>query len=93
MSEPSIELVHCFRLPAEVDGTVGNLKAFIQIKVGEITICDCRVVQQAGQKAYVSGPQKQVNGQWVPLVKMTPALRTQVEAVILPLLRAQGVVT
>ena len=92
MNELSVELVSCFRVP-EAGCPIGNLKAFIQVKVGDITICDCRVIQQPGQKAYISGPQKQANGQWVPLVKMTSTLRAHVEAVILPQLRAQGVVT
>lgn len=37
----------------------GNLKAFASIKLGDVlTIHDCRVIQQQGQKAFVSLPQR-----------------------------------
>jgi len=82
-----IELVQVFKLP-----TSGNLKAYIQIKVGEITICDCRVIQQVGQRAYISGPQKAHNGGFVPLVKMSQSLKQRVEEAIIPKLIEQQIV-
>lgn len=37
----------------------GNLKAFASVKLGDVlTIHDCRVIQQPGQKAFVSLPQR-----------------------------------
>lgn len=36
-----------------------NLKAFASVKLGNVlTIHDCRVIQQAGQQAFVSLPQR-----------------------------------
>lgn len=70
-----------------------NLRAFVEIKVGEVTICDCRIIQQPGQKAYVTGPQKQVGLTFFPLVKMTPALRDQVQGVVLSEAVRRGLVT
>ena len=61
----------------------GNLRAFADVRVGEITVCDCRVIQQAGQVAYVAGPQKQERGRWWPLVKMSPELRERVQSAVL----------
>lgn len=61
----------------------GNLKGFADVRVGEVTICDCRIVQQPGQAAYISGPHKHERGRWWPLVKMSPQLRAQVQAVVL----------
>jgi hypothetical protein len=53
-----------------------NLRAYAAVKVGEITICACRIIQQAEQKAYVTGPQKQVGTQFYPLVLPRPAGKT-----------------
>ncbi len=61
----------------------GNLRGFADVKVGEITICDCRIVQQAGQAAYVAGPQRLEHGRWWPLVKLSPALRQRVQQAVL----------
>ena len=61
----------------------GNLRAFADVRVGEITICDCKVIQQLGQRAYVTGPQKQVGERWYPLVKMSGGLRDRVQACVL----------
>lgn len=68
--------------PANVPGQP-NLRGFAEIKVGEITICDCRIIQQPGQRAYVSGPQKQVGTAFYPIVKMSSALKEKVQAVVL----------
>lgn len=35
----------------------GALQAFAKIKLGEIICCDFRIVQQPGQRAWVSVPQ------------------------------------
>ncbi len=61
----------------------GNLRAFAQVRVGDIIIVDCRLIQQPGQVAYLTGPQKEESGRWWPLVKMTPALRERVQAAVL----------
>jgi DNA-binding cell septation regulator SpoVG len=68
----------------------GNLKAFVSIVIdGVMTIHDCRVVQQVGQKAWVSMPQKeyQQNGERkyaavVEVERNSPTLR-RIEQVIL----------
>lgn len=71
---------------------MGNLRAFVEVKIGEITIADCRIIQQPGQRAYVSGPQKQVDGRYLPLVKMTANLRERVQTVVLSAAIKVGVV-
>jgi DNA-binding cell septation regulator SpoVG len=35
----------------------GNLKAFVKIQIGETVFHDFRIVQQPGQKAWISPPQ------------------------------------
>lgn len=71
----------------------GNLRAFVEVRVGDITIADCRIIQQPGQKAHLSGPQKQIEGgRWVPLVKMTAALRDRVQGIVLAEAEKAGIV-
>jgi DNA-binding cell septation regulator SpoVG len=36
-----------------------NLRAFASVRIGNITIHDCRIVQQPGQQAWVSLPQRE----------------------------------
>ncbi len=35
----------------------GNLKAFVSVRVGPLIMHDWRIIQQSGQRAYVSPPQ------------------------------------
>lgn len=60
-----------------------NLRAYAVVKIGDITVHDCKVIQQPGQRAYVTGPQKQVGDRWFPLVSMTSTLRERVQAEVL----------
>lgn len=70
-----------------------NLKAFVDVKIGDITILDCRVVQQPGQKAYLSGPQKPLEGgRWAPIVKMSTALRERVQEAVLKEAERYGII-
>jgi len=70
-----------------------NLKAFVDVKIGEITIIDCRVIQQPGQKAYLSGPQKPIEGgRWAPIVKMSAALRQCVQEAVLKEAERYGII-
>lgn len=69
-------------MPVHMNGQP-NLKAFAEVKIGDITICDCRIIQQPGHKAYVTGPQVQVGKNFYPLVKMTPNLRDLVQATVI----------
>lgn len=77
---------------AEVAGQP-NLRAFAEIRVGEITICDCRIIQQPGQKAYVTGPQKQVGSNFYPIVRMSTALRDQVQSIVIQAAMRANLVT
>jgi DNA-binding cell septation regulator SpoVG len=66
----------------------GNLKAYVTVKIGEITIHDFRVIQQPNQRAYVSMPQRQYttsDGQrgFRPLVDMPDALKQKVRDCVL----------
>ena len=71
----------------------GNLRGFATIKVGEITIHDCRIIQQPGSRAYVSGPQKQVGQRYYPLVTMSAALRDRVQMEVLEAAKKGGLIT
>lgn len=53
----------------------GALKAFASVRLGAMTLHDFRVIQQPGQEAWVSPPQKEVTvkgeRKWYPLVEFT----------------------
>ena len=50
--------------------TTGNVKAFISVRIGDaLTIHGCKVVQQPGQRAYVTLPQNERNGKYFPTVE------------------------
>jgi DNA-binding cell septation regulator SpoVG len=61
----------------------GNLRAYADVQFDGITITDCPIVQQNGQAAYVTGPQKFEDGHWWPVVKLTSDLRQHVQAAVL----------
>ena len=70
----------------------GNLRAFSKVKIGEITVNDCRIIQQPGSRPYVSGPQKQVGDRWYPLVSMSGSLRARVQEAVLAVAKKYGLV-
>lgn len=47
----------------------GNIKAFATVQLGEtLTIQGIKIVQQAGQKAYVRLPENERDGKYYPVV-------------------------
>ncbi len=47
----------------------GNVKAFASVQLGTtLTINSIKIVQQAGQKAYVRLPESEQNGKYFPVV-------------------------
>jgi DNA-binding cell septation regulator SpoVG len=68
--------------------TGGNLKAFVDVQLGpSVTIFGFRVIQQPGQKAYVSPPQREYTDQsgqkhYAPIVELTGNLKDRVEHAI-----------
>ncbi len=70
-----------------LDGA-GNLKAFCDIRYAEVLICGCRIIQQPGQRAWVSPPQREQPGpdgkrQFYPVVKWSRELRKAISAAVL----------
>lgn len=66
----------------------GNLKAFVSVRLGGVTIHDCRIVQQSGQRAWVSMPQREyadAEGQkkYSAVVELSDALKKVVADLIL----------
>lgn|SRR5215813_5755 len=61
----------------------GSLRALITVRVGDVTVHECRVVQQIGQTPWVSLPQKEYTNRagerkFTPVVELTDALKKQV---------------
>lgn len=66
----------------------GTVKAFVKLSLDGIVIYDFKVIQKAGQKAWVSCPQAEwtdKSGQkhYKPVVELPEALKTQVQTAIL----------
>lgn len=63
----------------------GNLKAYATVTIGSgLTIYGCRVIQQAGQVAWVSLPQTKSGEKWFPVVKADDArLKDVIDTVVL----------
>jgi DNA-binding cell septation regulator SpoVG len=59
--------------------TGGSLRAFVSVRIGALTVHDFRVVQQPGQHAWVSAPQKELNKdgnrKFFPVVELTEPLK------------------
>lgn len=52
MNDARIEVLAIRRLTGDKP-----LRAFVDVKVGDWTVCDFRIVKQNGQRAWVSPPQ------------------------------------
>jgi DNA-binding cell septation regulator SpoVG len=79
----SIEVVAIRPLPA-----AGNLKAFASVRLGDVTIHDCRVIQQPGQRAWVSMSQREYTTddrerRFSVIVELTDALKKEVSRAVL----------
>ncbi len=75
-----------------LDGA-GNLKAFCDIRYPEVLICGCRIIQQPGQRAWVSPPQREQSGsdgkrQFYPVVKWSRELGETISAAVLAIYEA-----
>lgn len=66
----------------------GNLRAFANVVIGGIKINSCRVVQQPGQQAWVSMPQREYVDKegikkYAPVVELPDELKQSVSALVL----------
>lgn len=65
----------------------GNLKAFARISYGETTVNDVRIIQQPGQQAWVSPPQREFEKdgkrQWVSVVRWERELADAIQTAVL----------
>jgi DNA-binding cell septation regulator SpoVG len=67
----------------------GNLKAFVDVQVGtSLTIYGFRLIQQSGQKPWISAPQRTWTGddgkpRYAPILELKGELKREVEQAIL----------
>jgi DNA-binding cell septation regulator SpoVG len=79
--------------------SAGNLKGFASVRIGpSLVIHKARIIQQPGQRAWVSMPQEKWAGgdgqpHYTALVELTGTLKARVEAAILEEAQRQGVVS
>jgi DNA-binding cell septation regulator SpoVG len=77
----------------------GSLKAFVSVRIGpSLTVHKCRVIQQPGQRAWVSMPQEQYQGhdgqtRYAALIELSGELKRRVEQAVLQEARRQGLIT
>jgi DNA-binding cell septation regulator SpoVG len=79
--------------------SAGNLKALASVQIGpSLVVHKCRVIQQPGQRAWVSMPQERWEGadgqpRYTALVELSGGLRDRVAAAILAAAQRQGLIT
>lgn len=61
----------------------GNVRAFMSIRIGGVTINNCKVVQQPGQKAWAAMPDREYTDssgskRYAPIVELSPELHRRV---------------
>ena len=62
----------------------GNLRAFVDVTFGPLTICGVRIIQQPGQIAYIHWPQVQdKQGHYYYVIQSDAETKEQVKAAIL----------
>lgn len=63
----------------------GAVKAYARVKVGALVISGCKVIQQAGQRAWVKLPDRQADdGRWFPIVTCSsPTLENAISEAVL----------
>ena len=72
----------------KLDGS-GNLRAFVSVTIGgTLTIHSLRIIQQPGQKAWVSLPQRewttpQEETRFAPLIELPEKVKNAIEAAVL----------
>jgi DNA-binding cell septation regulator SpoVG len=79
--------------------SAGSLRAFASVQIGPaLTVHKFRVIQQVGQRAWVSPPQerwedREGQAKYTPLVELTGGLKTRVEVAVLAAALAHGVIS
>jgi hypothetical protein len=72
----------------------GNLRAFVKIQIGPLVMSDFRIIQQPGQRAYVSPPQSEyeVSGKkrYKPLLEYPDVWKDAIENAALVAWRGTG---
>lgn len=59
------------------------VRAFVDLKLGGITIRGAKIVKQDGQRPWVAMPAIQTKRAWLNVVELSPELRQRVTAVAL----------
>jgi DNA-binding cell septation regulator SpoVG len=60
-----------------------TVKAFVDVKLGGVTLKGCKIVQQDGQRAWVAMPSIKTERAWQNVVELTKPLRERVTELVL----------
>jgi DNA-binding cell septation regulator SpoVG len=74
----AIEVVAIRRL----DGA-STVKAFVDLRLGGVTLKGCKIVQQDGQRPWVAMPSTKTNHGWQNVAEVTKELRERLTEVVL----------
>ena len=66
----------------KLDGA-SSVKAFVDIRLGGVTLKGCKVVQQEGQKAWLATPSVKTNHGWQNVVELSRDLRERCTEIVL----------
>ena len=78
-SQPDIELVDI--RPA----SLGSVVAWVTLRVGELVLYNCKIVEQPGQHPWVALPDRkdEATGKWFPIVSAKPELKKRINETVL----------
>jgi DNA-binding cell septation regulator SpoVG len=71
-----------------LDGTT-TVKAFVDLRLGGVTLKGCKIVQQDGQKAWLAMPSVKTERAWQNVVELSKELRQRATDAVLAAWEAQ----
>jgi hypothetical protein len=74
-----------------ISAPAGNLCGYFDVEIGGIIVRKCRIVQQPGMRAYISGPQMSSGPKrWFTFVTFPDHIRQAIQDQVLPRTKEMG---
>jgi hypothetical protein len=71
----------------------GCLRGYFDVEIEGITIRDCRIIQQPNQRAFITGPQRQIGPKnWFTIVSFQDDVRQEIQDQLLPRAREMKII-
>jgi Signal peptidase, peptidase S26 len=70
------------------NNNAGNVRAFVSVRIGDVSILGCKIVQQPGQRPWVAMPDRQWvaddgTTRWSPVIKLSNPLKRRLDDAVL----------